>query len=46
MREWLCLLHTDSIDDFMDEINRLTWVTGYGGEVIKDKVKHGLNMEC
>ena len=45
VREWHRLRHTDSIDDFVDEINRLTWVTGYGGEVIEDKLKHGLNEE-
>ena len=35
--EWEQLHHTTSIDDFMDEISRLMWITGYEGYTVEDK---------
>jgi hypothetical protein len=45
VREWHRLRHSDNIDDFVDEINRLMWITGYEGDIVEDKLKHGLNEE-
>ena len=43
VREWERLRHTTSIDDFMDEITRLMWVTGFEGQQVEDKIERGLN---
>ena len=43
VREWDKLRHRDSIDDFIDELSRLMWLTGYEGEVVGDKIREGLN---
>ena len=45
VREWHKLRYTDSVDDFVDEIIRLIWLTDYEGAVVEDKVKHGLSGE-
>ena len=45
VREWHKLRHSDSIDDFIDELNRLMWMTGYEGDVVEDKLKYALNEE-
>src|SRR6266550_4256858 len=45
VREWDRLRHKDSIDDFIDEITRLMWLTGYEMEVVEDKIREGLNNE-
>lgn len=45
VREWDRLKHKDAIDDFVDEITLLMWLTGYEGEVIEDKIRQGLNSE-
>ena len=45
VREWHKLRYTDSVDDFVDEIIRLMWLTDYEGAVVEDKVKHGLSGE-
>lgn len=45
VREWDKLKHKDSVDDFVDEITRLMWLTGYEGQVVQDKVRQGLNSE-
>ena len=41
--EWEKLRHTTSIDDFVDEITRLMWITGYEGYTVEDKIRNGLN---
>ena len=41
--EWEKLRHTTSIDDFVDEITRLMWITAYEGYTVKDKIQNGLN---
>ena len=33
------LCHTTSIDDFVDEITRLMWVTGFEGQQVEDKIE-------
>ena len=43
VREWERLRHTTSIDDFVDEITRLMWVTGFEGQQVEDKIERGLN---
>ena len=44
--EWNKLRHTPGkIDDYLDAILRLMWSCGYGGEVIKDKIKAGLSED-
>ena len=43
VREWERLCHTTSIDDFVDEITRLMWVTGFEGQQVEDKTERGLN---
>ena len=41
--EWEKLRHTTRIDDFVDEITRLMWITGYEGYTVEDKIRNGLN---
>ena len=41
--EWEKLHHTSNIDDFMDEITRLMWITAYEGYTVEDKIRNGLN---
>jgi len=43
VRTWDRLKHKESIDDFIDELSRLMWLTGYEGEVVEDKIPQGLN---
>lgn len=43
VRTWDRLKHKESIDDFIDELSRLMWLTGYEGEVVEDKIREGLN---
>lgn len=45
VQEWNDLKHTNSIDDFVDNITRLMWQTGYQGAVVEDKIRTGLNKE-
>ena len=45
IQQWQALNHTGGIDDFLDEINRLMWRTGYTGDVVKDKVARSLKPE-
>jgi hypothetical protein len=40
--EWNRLRQKGSIDEFLDEVNRLMWITGYQEEVVKDKLRTGL----
>ena len=37
--------HTNSIDDFVNDINRLMWQTRYDGDIVEDMIKQGLNRE-
>ena len=37
------LRHTTSMDDFVDEITRLIWMTGFEGQAVCDKIEQGLN---
>ena len=41
--EWEKLRDTSSIDDFVDEITRLMWITGYKGYTVEDKIRNVLN---
>lgn len=43
--QWGKLQQTGKIDTFLDELERLRWITGYTGDVIKDKLKEGLSEE-
>ena len=44
--EWNRLRHREGqIDKFLDRISTLQWLTGYAGEVVKDKIKEGLTEE-
>jgi len=44
--EWETLRHySGKIDVYLDKISQLMWQTGYSGEVIKDKIKKGLDKE-
>ena len=43
VREWERILHTTSSDDFVDEITRLMWVTGFEGQQVEDEIERGLN---
>ena len=45
VREWVQLKYADSTDDFVDEINRLMWLTDYEGAIVEDKIKSGLTGE-
>ena len=42
VRKWEDLRHTTSIDDFLDELTRLQWKTGYSGDIVKDKLQRSL----
>jgi hypothetical protein len=43
--EWNRLRYQGSIDEFIDEISRLQWITNYQDAVIKDKLRVGLSGE-
>lgn len=43
--KWDKLSQTAGIDAFLDQIVQLMWKTGYGGEVVDDKISQGLNAE-
>jgi hypothetical protein len=40
--EWNQLRYHRSIDEFIDEVSRLQWITNYQDAVIKDKLRVGL----
>jgi hypothetical protein len=43
--EWNRLRYKGSINEFLDEVNRLQWITNYQDEVVKDKLRMGLSKE-
>jgi hypothetical protein len=43
--EWNRLRQKGSIDEFLDDVNRLMWITGYQEEVVKDKLWTGLTKD-
>jgi hypothetical protein len=43
--EWNRLRYQGSINEFLDEITRLQWITNYQDEVVKDKLRMGLSKE-
>jgi hypothetical protein len=43
--EWNRLRYQGSINEFLDEVNRLQWITNYQDEVVKDKLRMGLSKE-
>jgi hypothetical protein len=43
--EWNRLRQKGSIDEFLDDINRLMRITGYQEEVVKDKLRTGLTKD-
>lgn len=45
VKDWEKLRHTNSIDDFLDALVRLSWRTGYRDTVLEDKIRHSLNHE-
>jgi hypothetical protein len=45
VKEWNLLRHKSSIDDFLDELTRLMWITGYDDATVKDKIIFSLNEE-
>jgi hypothetical protein len=42
---WNRLQYQGSINEFLDEFNRLQWITNYQDEVVKDKLCMGLSKE-
>jgi len=43
--KWTKLQHTGRIDSFLDELIRLRRITGYDGDIVKDKLRIDLNEE-
>jgi hypothetical protein len=43
--EWDRLRQKGSIDEFLDEVDRLMWITGYKDDVVKDKLRTGLSKD-
>jgi hypothetical protein len=43
--EWNRLRQKGSIDEFLDDVNRLMWITGYQEDVVKDKLRSGLTKD-
>jgi hypothetical protein len=43
--EWNRLRQKGSIDEFLDDVDRLMWITGYKEEVVKDKLRSGLSED-
>jgi hypothetical protein len=43
--EWNRLRYQGSINEFLDEISRLQWITNYQDEVVNDKLRMGLSKE-
>jgi hypothetical protein len=43
--EWDRLRQKGSIDEFLDEVDRLMWITGYTDDVVKDKLRTGLSKD-
>jgi hypothetical protein len=45
LKEWQDLRHKGSIDEFLDEVDRLMWIIDYKEDVVKDKLRLGLSSE-
>jgi hypothetical protein len=45
LKEWQALRQTGSIDEFLDEVDRLMWIIDYKDDVVKDKLRLGLASE-
>jgi hypothetical protein len=43
--EWNRLRQKGSIDEFLNDVDRLMWITGYREEVVKDKLRSGLSED-
>jgi hypothetical protein len=43
--EWNRLRQNGSIDEFLDNVDRFMWITGYKGDVVKDKLRTGLSQD-
>jgi hypothetical protein len=43
--EWNRFRQKGSIDEFLDDVDRLMWITGYKEEEVKDKLRSGLSED-